>query len=86
MKPGRIKLNIEQLILHNVSPGDRYRISDAIQNELSRLFAERGVPPALIKGKNAARIDAGELKIAPGAKPEAIGVQAARSIYGGFSK
>ena len=34
-------------MLHGFAPGDRYRIGDAVERELARLFAEQGVPPSL---------------------------------------
>ena len=38
-----IELHIEELLLHSFSPGDQYHIGEAVEQELSRLLADRGV-------------------------------------------
>jgi hypothetical protein len=83
--PHSIELHIEELVLHGFVPGDRYRIADAVERELARLFAEQGVPPALAQEAEVARWDAGAFEIAPGARVEAVGAQVAHKVYGGFS-
>ena len=45
--PARIELRIDELILHGVAARDRHRVADAIEHELARLIAERGVPGGL---------------------------------------
>ena len=85
MTPGNIELNIEQLILHGFPPGDRYRISAAIQQELTRLLAEQGVPPSLVQGGMIEQLNGGSFEMAVGARAEVIGTQIAQSIYGGLS-
>ena len=60
-------------MLHGFAPGDRYRIADAVERELARLFAEQGVPPSLAQEAEVAQLDAGAFEIAPGAKVEAVG-------------
>jgi len=81
-----IELHIEELVLHGFAPGDRYRIADAVERELARLFAEQGVPPSLAQEAEMARLDAGAFKMAPGAREEAVGAQVAHTVYGGFSR
>lgn len=86
MMPQNIELHIEELVLHGFAPGgDRYRIEEAVQQELKRLFAEQGVPRSLAGGGDIGRLDAGAFEMEAGAKPEAIGVQIAQAIYGGLS-
>jgi len=84
--PHLVELHIEELVLHGFAPGDRYRIADAVERELARLFAEQGVPPALAQEAEVAQLDAGAFKIAPGARGEAVGAQVAHTVYGGFSR
>ncbi len=86
MTPYNIELHIEELVLHGFAPGDRRAISAAIQHELTRLFAERGIHPSLTRGYNAARLDGGAFNIKSGAKPESIGTQVTQSLYGGLGK
>ena len=41
MESANLNLHIEELVLHGFAPGDRYRIGEAVQQELTRLFAEQ---------------------------------------------
>jgi hypothetical protein len=74
------------MVLHGFAPGDRYGIAQAVKHELARLFAEQGVPPSLGQAAEVAQLDAGSIKIAPGARAEAVGAQVALQVYGGFSR
>jgi hypothetical protein len=78
-----IELHIEELVLDGFAPGDRQRIGAAVQHELARLLAERGAPPGWEQGGAGARMGAGTMRLTAGAKPEAIGAQVARAVYGG---
>lgn len=82
--PPNIELNIEELVLHGFQPGDRQRIGLAVQQELSRLFAEQGVPAGLSSGGAVPSLDAGAFNVAPGAKPDAVGQQIASTVYSGL--
>ena len=84
--PHSIELHIEELVLHGLSPGDRYRIADAVELELSRLLAEPGFLSSIIAGDEIVRVDGGTFAAARGAKPAAIGVQIAQAVYGGLSQ
>lgn len=77
-----VELHLEELVLHGFSPGDRYRIGEAVERELTRLFIEQGVPPSLAQGGEVGRLDGGMFKVAPGSKAEAIGAQIAQAVYG----
>ena len=79
------ELRIEKLVLHGFAPGDRSRIGKAVEQELSRLFAERGAPPSLAQGGEIESLDGGTFEVKPGSGAEAIGVQMARAVYGGLS-
>ena len=61
MKPKNIELNIEELVLHGFSPGDRYGIGEAVERELTRLLADRGVPESLAQGGEVASVDGGAI-------------------------
>jgi hypothetical protein len=77
-----VRVHIEALVLHGFAPGERYAIGDAVHQELTRLLAEQGVPPALARGGETERIDAGSFAIAPGRRARAIGAQVAQAIHG----
>jgi hypothetical protein len=79
-----VEINIEELVLHGFSPGDRYRIGEALELELVRLFTEQGVPGALSENRNVDRVNAGTFNASPNAKAESIGMLTAVSVYKGF--
>jgi hypothetical protein len=86
MKPANIEVNIEELVLHGFSPGDRYRIAEALEGELARLLANQGLPSRLAKGGDADRLDGKEFNLRQGSRAESIGAQVARSVYGGMRR
>ena len=86
MKPENVELHIEELVLRGFAPGDRYRIGEAVERELARLFAEQDMPPSLAQGGEFAHLDGGAFKVASGSKPEAIGAQVAQAVFGGLSR
>jgi hypothetical protein len=86
MKPRNIKLHIEELVLDGFPAGDHYHIANLVERELSRLFAEKGVPHSLTKGGEIAHLDGGVFEAARGSKPEAIGTKVAQAVYGGLNR
>jgi hypothetical protein len=86
MPPYNLNLHIDQLVLHGFAAGDRHSISAAIQQELTRLFTEQGVPRSLTQTSDLPQLNGGEIQITPRMQPSAIGVQIAQSLYGGFSE
>ncbi len=83
MRPN-IELEIDELVLHGFGAIDRDQIGLAVQQELSRLLADGGVPGALGQGGEVSRLDGGMFNVTAGAKAEVVGTQIAQSIYGGF--
>lgn len=81
----KVELHIEELILHGFAPEDRYRIGEAVEKELANLLAERGMP-VLENGLKIAGLNVGDISIVKGARPEAIGAQVARAVYGGLKR
>ena len=86
MNQKNIKLHIEELVLHGFAPGNRYRIAEAVERELARLFTEQGTPPSLTHGCQVDKLDGGAFDMAQGSKAEIIGAQVARAVYGGLSR
>ena len=68
MKPKNIELNIEELVLHGFSPGERYNIGEAVKCELTRLLVDRGVPQSLERGWEVANMDGGAFEVAQGSR------------------
>lgn len=81
-----IDLHIEELILEDFRPSDRHRIGAAVERELARLLAERGLPSGLAQGADLPRLDGGSFEAKPGARPEAVGRQVAGAVYGGLKR
>jgi hypothetical protein len=69
------------MVLHGFAAADRFRIADAVEQELTRLMAGQGVPGGLATPAAAAHLDAGAFNVALGAKPQALGTQLARSLH-----
>lgn len=84
--PRALRLHIEELIIDGAIAGDRTRIARAIERELRRLIAERGVPEVLSRSGTMPRLDGGHFQVAPGSRPDAVGRQVARSVYRGMSR
>ena len=86
MKPKNIELNIEELVLHGFAPGDRHRIGEAVERELIRLLADRGVPQSLERGREIGHVDGGAFEVASNSKAQVVGAQVAKAVYGGLRK
>ncbi|MBE9581067.1 MAG: hypothetical protein IMF18_05555 [Proteobacteria bacterium] len=82
MMTKNIELHIEELVLHGFAHGDR--IGEAVEQELSRLLADRGVPQSLERGGEVARVDGGAFEVAAGSRAEVVGAQVAKAVYGGL--
>ncbi len=80
-----IRVEIGELVLHGFAPSDRYSIAEAVQNELTRLFAEQGASDALQQGGTADRLRADAIHVTPSMPAGAIGTQVARSVYGSLN-
>jgi len=84
--PHSLEVVIEELILYGFNPGDRYSIGEAMERELTRLLAERGVEASLVRGGEIARLDGGTFQVPQGSNPETIGTRAARAVYLGIRR
>jgi hypothetical protein len=84
MRPANVELHIEELVLHGFAPGDRYRIGEAVERELQRLFAEQGAPPSLAQGGERDYVDGGAFEAPRDARAGAIGARVAQNLYGGL--
>jgi hypothetical protein len=81
-----VEFRIEELVLYGFPPGDHHRIGDAAEHELSRLFAEKGVPPSLDRTVEVPSLDAGSFEMTQGPGSAAVGEQIARSLYAGMTR
>lgn len=85
MKPVSLELHIEKLVLRGFAPGDRYRIGDAMERELARLFAEQGMPQSLLRSGDVESLEAGESAVSDDGAQE-TGVSIARAIHGALTQ
>ena len=85
MKPTDIEMQIDELVLHGFPPGDRYRISEAAERELVRLFTEQGRTPELSQRGEVAHVDGGAFAVGQSAEPETTGAQIAQSLFGALT-
>jgi hypothetical protein len=60
LSPHAVELHIEELVLHGWTPSAARRVGAALQSELGRLLAERGLPSSLATSAEIPRIDAGQ--------------------------
>jgi hypothetical protein len=81
-----IELHIEELVLHGFPSGDRHRIGEALQRELTRLFTEERTPAGLAKSAVIDRVNGGTFQTTSAPRPEATGAQVARAVFGGLKQ
>ncbi|MBJ6762767.1 hypothetical protein JGU66_18540 [Myxococcaceae bacterium JPH2] len=85
MRPQRIALHIDELVLQGVPAAHRHRVAEALREELSRLLGEQGLPAHVDASALASRLARGPLTVTPGASPEAMGTSVARALYSGLN-
>ena len=81
-----VTLHIEALVLHGFAPGDRHAIAAGLQDELTRLLSEQGLPRAFEGESNLPRIDGGAIAVNPSSDPRGLGRHVARSILGSLQQ
>jgi hypothetical protein len=79
----RVVVHIDRLVLNGFQRADRHAIAAGLQSELGRLLSEPGAAERLGGIGNVERVRAGNIQVAPSAKPESTGVSAARAITRG---
>ncbi len=81
-----IELVIDELVLHGFERGDRYRIGQAIQQELTTLLSGPENLTSFGVSQEIAQVDAGSVRLSQGAAPSEIGSQVAQSVYRGIGQ
>lgn len=82
MTRDRIELRIDELALEGFDRVDPARLGAAVRAELARLLAEGGVPAAWRRGGGRERLDGGDVRVGPDARPEVLGAHVARAVFG----
>jgi hypothetical protein len=78
-----IVVHIERLVLDGVpvAQSERAKLRAALEAELTRLLAIRGLTPALLEGGTVLRMSAGKLQIDKNGDPEKLGRQIAQAVH-----
>ncbi len=76
-----VEIHIEELVLHGFPANDRFHIGAAIEQELSILIAQQGIPGLRTMPSNLDRLDAGSFQLAANAKPQTVGQHVAQRVY-----
>jgi hypothetical protein len=81
-----IEVYIDQLVLHGFSPHQHHDIAAALEAELTRLIAERGIPHGLQSKGNIPVMNAANFSINKNSKGKSIGNKIAGSVYKSLGK
>jgi hypothetical protein len=82
----RVMIHIESLVLRGFRHEDRHAIAAGLQAELARLFTEPSSAARLANTGDVSRLKIGNVLLAQGAKPETVGLHAARGIARGLTR
>jgi len=85
MQP-HLELQIDELVIDGLADIDRAQLGAAVQEELARLFTERGIPHNLQQNSTRLTLDGGTITVQPGAPSSVVGRQIAGSLYGGLQQ
>ena len=79
-----VALHIDELVLHGFARGDRHAIAEGLRRELAQLMTEHGLPPTLAQGIDARQISGLSFAVPAQARPERVGAEIAKSVWGGL--
>jgi hypothetical protein len=82
--PQNIELHIEELVLHGFGNHNAYQIGSAIEQEITRLLQERGLPAGFYGNIDVEHLNAGKFSMQPEAKARSVGSNIAHSVYKGL--
>ncbi len=80
-----VEIHIDELVLHGFESSDPECIKLAVETELARLFAEKGLPGFLSQPKMIRGLPSGQFTLQPAAKAGTIGNHIATSVYNSFT-
>jgi hypothetical protein len=81
---GRVVVEIERLVVEGIAGSERGVVALALQRELERLVAERGIPAELVGAGELPVLEA-DLGITEFDRAAAIGTRAGQALYGALS-
>jgi hypothetical protein len=80
----RVIVHIDRLVLKGFQHEDRHAVAAGLQQELAKLLAEPASAERLAGLGSVSRLRVGKAQIQQGAKPQRMGIEAARSIAQGI--
>lgn len=81
----QIELNISELVFHGFAPAEAYRIKDAMERELNRLFSTQGVSKQFSHNLDLPLLNLGKVQ-SKGLSPESMGAQLANTVFEGLTQ
>lgn len=79
-----VELGIDEFVLHGFGHLERTELEAAVEQVLSRLFAQQGLPSSLSRGGRVDSLDGGTFTAQRCAGVQDIGGQIAQAIYRSF--
>ena len=76
-----LKLHVDTLVLHGFPAASRSMIGKAVERELARLFAAKGMPPSLAQLGYIEYLDGKSFDMKPNCQPAALGAEVASAVY-----
>jgi hypothetical protein len=83
VKEAVVEISIDELILEGFAPSERYRIGEAVQRELERLFLESTRASELLPSGAHDAVEAGAFPM-NSSRGDVIGAQIAQSVFTGL--
>jgi hypothetical protein len=81
-----VELVIESLVVPGFDAAGAFEVGTAVEVELTRLLAERGLPDGLSRSGSVAAITAPQIDLTPGLSPQEAGRMIAHAIYEGLPR
>lgn len=81
MSQQQVEIFIDELVLHDFAPEERYQIGAAVEMELNRLFIENGLPNSFQQPGSMPLLKAGSFQFNRNDKTVSAGSQIAGSVY-----
>lgn len=82
----RVELRIDELIVEGFDSFDGERFSRAVEQQFSRLLAERGIPSGLTRNQTTDQIESGPVELAASAGLNVLAANLARALYAGLDR
>jgi hypothetical protein len=80
----RVVVYIDRMILKGFRNADAHAIGEAMRGELAQSLAHPATGQQLASLGQVSSLDAGKVRLAPGAKPQRLGISAGRAIAKGI--